>query len=208
MAFPLWAGDGVASSGLLTDKEFFRLATCGAAPGDACQGPKVRWPKGRVTIGVAEPEPGYPPKLAKRVSKALDAAIAEVNGAGSALKLRRNDTLREPDILISLPTLSEGELTRDIPRMPDGESIGVGFMWLYWDDRQRVTEAALLISQNIETGDLTSVMLEEVFQCLGFLYDIENPAYEGVSILAQDSNSTTTISGQDRAILRMLYPVN
>jgi hypothetical protein len=71
-----------------------------------------------------------------------------------------------------------------------------------------VTEAALLISQNIETGDLTSVMLEEVFQCLGFLYDIENPAYEGVSILAQDSNSTTTISGQDRAILRMLYPVN
>ena len=49
-------------------------------------------------------------------------------------------------------------------------------------------------------------MLEELFQCLGFLYDIENRYYEGRSILSQDSNDTTTLAGQDRMILRRLYP--
>ena len=37
------ADDGVASEGKLSDKDFFRLATCGATPGGACLGPVVRW---------------------------------------------------------------------------------------------------------------------------------------------------------------------
>lgn len=205
-AQPLWASDGVQSSGPLTDNDFFRLATCGAAPDSACQGPIVRWPKDQLTVGLARPEPGYPSKLASRVSKALDGAIAEINAAGSGLTLLRNDQLGAPDILISLPTLDEGDLTRDIPRIPDGKEIGVGFMWLYWDDNLNATDAAVLFSQDIAKEDLPSVVLEELFQCLGFLYDIENPAYEGVSILAQDSNSTTKLLGQDRQILRQLYP--
>jgi predicted RNA-binding protein Jag len=49
-------------------------------------------------------------------------------------------------------------------------------------------------------------MLEELFQTLGFIYDIENRYYEGRSILSQDSNATTTLIGQDRKALRRLYP--
>jgi hypothetical protein len=64
----------------------------------------------------------------------------------------------------------------------------------------------MLISQDISEDDLPSVALEELFQCLGFIYDIENRYYEGRSILSQDSNATTTLAGQDRMILHRLYP--
>ena len=205
-ALPLWASDGVQSDGKLSDRDFFRLATCGAPPGGDCQGPTVRWAKSKVTIAVAPPQRGYPPELAEKVSKALDRAIAQINGAGSGLRLVRRDGLENPDIIVSLPRLSEGDKTRNIPRMPNGEEIGVGFMWLWWDDQQTVTEASLLIAEDITDEDLPSVVLEELFQCLGFLYDIENPYYEGRSILSQDSNATTTIAGQDRKLLRQLYP--
>jgi hypothetical protein len=79
-------------------------------------------------------------------------------------------------------------------------------MWLWWNERGEVTEASVLIAEDISLEDLQSVMLEELFQCLGFLYDIENPYYEGRSILSQDSNATTTLTGQDRMALRRLYP--
>jgi hypothetical protein len=45
-------------------------------------------------------------------------------------------------------------------------------------------------------------------QSLGFLYDIEGQAYDGVSILSQTSNATTTIAGQDAALLRLHYPTD
>jgi hypothetical protein len=77
---------------------------------------------------------------------------------------------------------------------------------MWWNDRAEITEASMLISEDIAPQDVASVVLEELFQCLGFLYDIENPYYEGRSILSQNSNATTTISGQDRMILRRLYP--
>jgi hypothetical protein len=49
-------------------------------------------------------------------------------------------------------------------------------------------------------------VLEEISQSLGFLFDIENPDYENVSIYAQDSNTVLAISGQDAAVMRLYYP--
>lgn len=205
-ALPLAASDGIPSSGKLSDRDFFRLATCGARPGEACDGPKVRWAKQVVTIGLAPAHRRYPAALAQDVSRELDRAIAQINGAGANLKLKRDDSNQNPDIIVSLPALSEGEKTRNVPRIPNGEPIGVGFMWLWWDENERITQASMLISEDITAEDLPSVVLEELFQCLGFLYDIENPYYDGRSILSQDSNDTTTIKGQDRKALRSLYP--
>ena len=70
----------------------------------------------------------------------------------------------------------------------------------------RDAEASVLIAEDIAIEDIRSVMLEELFQTLGFIYDIENRYYEGRSILSQDSNATTTLIGQDRKALRRLYP--
>ncbi|MFZ9200233.1 MAG: hypothetical protein ACO22Z_12905, partial [Paracoccaceae bacterium] len=190
------AGDGIATEGKLSDKDFFRLATCGASPGGECLGPVVRWTDTDLTVALAPAHRRYPPELAQAVSEALDRAIAQINRAGSAIRLTRDDTLRSPDIIVSRPPLSEGQRTRNIPRMPNGHEIGVGFMWLWWNDRGEITEASVLIAKDITPEDLPSVMLEELFQCLGFLYDIENPYYEGRSILSQDSNATTRLAGQ------------
>ncbi len=203
---PAVASDGVATAGKLSNADFFRLVTCGAAPGAECRGPVVKWPNRNVTVGLAPAHRRYPPDMAAAVSAELDRAIAQINGAGANLRLKRDDSLENPDIIVSLPPLSEGMRSRNIPRIPDGQKIGVGFMWLWWDDNAAITEASMLIARDITEEDLPSVVLEELFQCLGFLYDIENPAYVGVSILSQDSNMTTTISGQDRMALRRLYP--
>jgi hypothetical protein len=200
------AGDGIVTEGKLSNKEFFRLVTCGATPGGECIGPVVRWPQPELTVALAPAHRRYPPELAEAVSDALDHAIAQINRAGAAIRITRDDRLRDPDIVVARPALSQGERTRKIPRMPNGHVIGVGFMWLWWNERGEVTEASVLIAEDISLEDLQSVMLEELFQCLGFLYDIENPYYEGRSILSQDSNATTTLTGQDRMALRRLYP--
>lgn len=205
-ALPAFASDGVATEGRLSDKDFYRLATCGATPGGDCAGPVVKWAKPVITLALARAHRRYPPSLARRVSQELDRAIAEINSAGAGLRITRDDSLSEPDIIVSLPAISEGEVTRNIPRIPNGQQIGVGFMWLWWNEWAEITEASMLISEDITEQDLPSVVLEELFQCLGFLYDIENRYYEGRSILSQDSNDTTTIAGQDRMILRKLYP--
>ena len=206
IALPGLASDGVATEGKLSDKDFFRLATCGATPGGDCDGPVVRWPQQQISLALAPAHRNYPPRLAARVSRELDRAIAEINGAGAGIRILRDDKLREANIIVSMPALSEGEKTRNIPRIPNGQEIGVGFMWLWWNERAEITGASMLISEDIQPRDVRSVVLEELFQCLGFLYDIENRYYEGRSILSQDSNETTTIAGQDRKLLRQLYP--
>lgn len=206
LALPVAASDGIVTEGRLSDKDFYRLATCGATPGGDCDGPVVRWTKTQLTLALAAPHRRYPPDLAARVSAEVDRAIATINRSGAGIRIRRDDSLSEPDIIVSRPALSEGEATRNIPRMPNGQAIGVGFMWLWWNQRAEITEASMLISEDITEADLPSVVLEELFQCLGFLYDIENRYYEGRSILSQDSNETTTIIGQDRMVLRKHYP--
>lgn len=206
MALPGHASDGVATEGKLSDKDFFRLATCGATPGGDCDGPVVRWPTRRISLALAPAHRNFPPQLAARVSRAVDRAIAEINGAGAGIRILRDDTLAEPNIIVSLPALSEGEKTRNIPRIPNGQEIGVGFMWLWWNENAEITQASMLIAEDITEEDLPSVVLEELFQCLGFLYDIENRYYNSRSILSQDSNETTKITGQDRMALRKLYP--
>jgi hypothetical protein len=206
LALPGQASDGVATEGKLSDKDFFRLATCGATPGGDCDGPVVRWAQTQITLALAAPSRHYPSTLAASASVALDRAINEINGAGGGIRITRDDRLIEPDIIVSLPELSDGEPTRGIPRIPNGQPIGVGFMWLWWDENAEITSASMLISEDIRETDLPSVVLEELYQCLGFLYDIENRYYEGRSILSQDSNDTTEIIGQDRMALRTLYP--
>lgn len=207
VALPALAQDAITWQGRLQDADFYRMATCGAVPGGECLIPMVRWGKPDVTVALLRPERGYPADKAAQIDQDLDHAIAAINDIGSGLHLTRADRLRRnADIVVTPTLLNEGDKTRRIPRMPDGQEIGVGFMWLWWDDRNLITEASILITSDITPHDLHSVMLEELFQCLGFLYDLENPYYQSRSILAQDSNETTRIAGQDRMALLRHYP--
>ncbi len=197
--------DGIASVGVLSDDELYRSMTCGAAPGAACTGPIVRWGKSELTVAFVDETTGMPGKTAL-IRTSLDLAIETLNQAGANLHLTLADDTRPADITLHHLDMAEGDVTQNTPGFPDGLTIGTGHMWLSWDDALHIQAASILITSQIEAEQARSVVLEELTQSLGFLFDIENPYYEGVSILSQDSNETISIAGQDRAMLRMHYP--
>jgi hypothetical protein len=197
--------DGVLAASLLPDGDFFRLATCGAPPGGDCQDATFRW--GRATLTVAL-MPGATPseaRTAARISPELDRAINRINRVGSGLTLRRTDGA-DADIRVLPTDLPEGTALSDVPDFSAPGIMGVGYVSLWANDADEITNATILFSTEISDDDLPSVVLEELFQSLGPRFDIEGPAYEGVSILSQTSNATVDIVGQDAALLRWLYP--
>lgn len=197
--------DAVVTSGPLTDTAFYRLATCGASPGGKCLGPALRWNKSRLTLRLAKGNDPIPPGFTARLMPAIRNAIDEVNGVGAGVRLAFTNA-SAADITIRPTNLTEGMVMTDSPGFSGPGIMGVGYMTVWSDKTNTILDAVILISTSITETDLTSVMLEEVTQSLGFLYDIENPTYEGVSILSQTSNETTRLTGQDATILRMHYP--
>ena len=208
LSVPAAASDGVASEGRLSNDELYRLTACGAPPGGPCQGPLVRWDQPTVTVSMPPADDGMDPGLADQIDTALDQAIATLNKAHAGIRLRRSAPSMPSDIVVYRIGLKEGDRTSGIPGMTDGLEIGVGYMQINWDDALRITDGTIVIAADIAPQDVRSVVLEELTQSLGFLYDIENTYYEGVSIFSQDSNETISITGQDRAVLRLHYPEN
>lgn len=205
---PAFASDGVISVGKLSNDALYRLIACGAVPEGECQGPFVRWNQPVVTVALPPADRAMDPAIADQIDTALDQAIAALNAARFGITLQRGISRQPPDIIVHRIGLKEGDRTKGIAGMTDGLEIGVGYMQINWDDALRITDGAIVIAADIAPEDVRSVMLEELAQSLGFLYDIENPYYEGVSIFSQDSNETISITGQDRAILRMHYLAN
>lgn len=197
--------DGVAAEGVLSDLDFFRLVTCGAPPGGSCKGPVRRWAKPALRLTIRHGAGPAPIGLTARLQAAIDPALDQINGAGAAIRVERTPG-PFADITVIPTELTEGTVMTEVPGFSGPGVMGVGYMTLWSDEADRITSAVILISTAISDEDLPSVMLEEITQALGPLYDIENPAYDGVSILSQDSNLTTTITGQDAALLRWLYP--
>lgn len=199
--------DGVAATGILSDADLYRLATCGAAPGGACRGPSLRWAKTDLSLRIARATGPGPRGFADRMRSAAVLAVAQINRAGAGITVHMTDAATA-DITI-LPThLGPGAVLTEVPGMSGAGIMGVGYMTVWSDETDTITEAAILISTSIAEGEVRSVMLEEITQSLGFLYDIDGPAYEGVSILSQTSNATVTLEGQDVALLRLHYPPN
>jgi hypothetical protein len=206
-AAPALASDGVESAGPLSDADLLRLLTCGAVPGGPCQSDPVIWPDpGNLTIGFGPVPAGYPAEKAAIISRALDAAILAVNGTGTSVHLRRVAADARPNIALRPTLFFENDRVTDEPGVEDGAQIGAGYVYVYWNASNAMTKGTILIAQDIWPGEIDSIVLEEVSQSLGFLYDIENPDYEGLSIFAQNSNSVTTLTGQDAAVLRLYYP--
>jgi Protein of unknown function (DUF2927) len=196
--------DGVIAAGPLSDEDLYRLATCGSPPGEACRDIPLRWKKDVLTLAIVEGGDPLPPGFSDRLTAAAAHAVEEINAAGAGIGIR--PIVEGPaDITIRPTAIPEGTVLAETPGFSGSGIMGVGFATV-WSQDDTITEAVILISTGITTSDLTSVMLEELTQTLGFPYDIEGPAYEGVSILSQTSNATTTIAGQDAALLRLHYP--
>ncbi|TGD65127.1 hypothetical protein EYC08_08570 [Tabrizicola sp. WMC-M-20] len=199
------AFDGVPVDGLLPDADFFRTATCGAEPGQDCQHPPVTWAKRNLTLAVIPSDAESGLLFRMLLSASVDYAIAQINGAGSGLTITRIAG-PEADIRLSLTDATDGSQVVDVPGVSGAGVMGVGYATLWWTPEHKITEASILISTAITPGEIVSVVLEEIFQTTGPLFDIDSTAYEGVSILSQTSNATVTIAGQDARLLRHLYP--
>ncbi len=199
--------DGVGVAGLLSDADFYRLATCGAPPGGACEAPALRWQKRRLTVAIVMDDTPVEPGFEDRLTVALADAVAEVNGVGAGISLRVTNA-PSADIVVRPTDLPEGTVLTESPGFSGAGIMGVGYMTVWSNADNDILEAVILISTSITDDDLPSVMLEEVTQSLGFLYDIEGAAYEGVSILSQTSNATVRLTGQDATLLHLHYPPN
>jgi len=197
--------DGVAVDTLLPDADFFRLATCGAPPGGDCAGPMVRWPGRLVTVSLRPSAPPVPTEFTRDLSQALDHAIARINAVDMGLRLHRVET-SGADIRVTPTDRAEGSVLPDILFDTAAGVMGVGYMSYWWDAGLHLMSASILISITIKPAELRSVVLEELYQSLGPGFDVDGAAYEGVSILSQSANTTTTITGQDAALLQWLYP--
>lgn len=200
--------DGILAETLLSDRDFFRLATCGAPPGGDCAGPTLRWRRSVITLAFLPDAVETPDGFAAHLDETLDHAIREINRSGAGLRIRRDDARgRAADIRVMPSLRLNGDIMTDEPGISAAGIMGVGYMTFWWNGRNEITEATILISTAILPEDMESVVLEEVFQTLGPRFDIDGAAYEGVSILSQTSNATTRITGQDARLLRWLYPL-
>jgi hypothetical protein len=203
-----FAGDAVVSFGPLSDRDFFRSATCGAPPKGDCVAPVYRWKKRTLKMHLVAFPDGFQPQIAMLIPIALDNAIEQINGAGAGIQLALTFDPKAADITIHPTMTAENSPVSGIPGIPDGSEIGAGFVVLKTKARNEIKGATIVLSNSLLPYDVRSIVLEEVFQALGFIFDIENRFYNARSVLSQAKNVTTTIKGQDALILHLLYPRN
>lgn len=196
----------VTEDGPLSDKDFYALVACGAPPGGTCDMPFVRWPDAPLRVAFAPIPDGYPKILAAEVDRSLTTAIAEINDALPQLQLRRAPIGSAAEIEVFLLPIQQGELMIGTGRRElDATPIGAAHVQVWWNGRRELTEAVIVVAQDIQPRELRSIMLEELTQSLGFLTDIRNPHYETRSIFSEDSNSVVQLGNQDRMALRLHY---
>jgi hypothetical protein len=217
LALAVWAPavlaegwDFLTTEGKLSTEDFYRLVSCRAMPGGPCEGEIVRWSyamAANLRVGFAPVPPDYPRPMARVMESALEQVIAEINAAGSAVRLVRGEKKERLQIVIHLTPVSEGEPIRGTGvDGVDGEVLGAALVTVWWDAHNRLTEAVIVMAEDIPERDVVPVMLEEVVQGLGLLTDIRNPHYLGRSVFSEDSNSARVLAPQDRLALQMHYP--
>ena len=209
-----WPGPGapraqefIAVPNLISDEAFYRLVACGAPPGLDCNKPFIYWPEDRrlaLRIGIADTAESWADYRYDLVDAAIDAAIAEINGAGAHLFMERvyEGEMDIPLYLVDAPLggVIDGTGVAEL----DGADIAIGRVAIRARGDQ-IIAATIAISQDIRRREIASVVLEELVQALGLVTDIASPAYER-SIFAENGNSMTWLRGQDAAALRRHYP--
>lgn len=203
--------DWVQNNGPLEDDDFYRLAACGAPVGGDCDMPFVRWPDADsvdLTVSIQKIDRSYPRLQRDIIDKALDAAIAEINGIDAKVTFRRVEDFSDAHVTIWLRGFSEGDVITNtgFPVLDGKRMIGVSHVQIWWNASHELTRGAIIVTNDIATNDIESVLLEQLLQSLGFLYDIRNPWYETRSIISEDSNQLTRLGTQDVMILRRHYP--
>ena len=206
-AAPVGAAEVVEVPGTLSDDDFYRVVSCGAAPGGACTKPVLHWRLDRpVRVSIAEMDRAYLGKRQARGRAALIRAVQEINAAGANIRLVLVDPGAPADIKVyfhatdgSVPITGTGN-----PDL-DGAHVKGAQVRLWGSSEEGISRGAIVFSTRLNLRAYESVMLEELTQALGLMTDIKSPAYDGVSIFAEDSNASKVLGQQDLMALRRHY---
>ncbi|MEM6340959.1 MAG: hypothetical protein AAF729_07405 [Pseudomonadota bacterium] len=173
-----------------------------------CQKAHKRWDADTaksLTVGLRQVQAGYPPLLDELVLIGLLEAIEEINRVTSNVQLSWVLDGSEPDIDIYLVVPQEGWTIRGTgTRMLDGAKIANAIVVSNRRHGQ-ITEAAIAFSHRLDVSDVNSIALEELFQALGFIYDIDNPAYLTRSIVYEKDSFLERLGEQDIRALKTKY---
>lgn len=206
------AKDYVDLPGRVTDESFHAAVSCGASLGGSCQRAPVYWPaqtRRDLTVSVQGRDPGFSATKARQVVRALNSAVAQINGAGADLRLRMVTPGTPAKIQVFLRDIAPGErITGTGVAGLDGVRIQIGRFHLRWTSARHITEGTIVLSSAIAPRDIPSVVLEELIQSMGLMWDIRSAGYRNASIFDEDSNSVTRLTTQDRSALRLHYPAD
>lgn len=207
-ALPAQATEYVTTSGVLGDDDFYRVVACGAAPGGDCSKPFIRWDTtSPLRVAFARIDRAYLGGRQKRARAAVIRALQYLNDAGAGLRLVLTETPEQADIRIYLlDTDGSAPVGGTGLDTIDGATIRGATVRVWWTNRREITRAVIAFSTNLSIRQYESAMLEEITQALGFMTDIRNPAYDGVSVFSEDSNAAKTLGPQDIMALRRHYP--
>jgi hypothetical protein len=101
---------------------------------------------GNLTLAFGPVPDGYDADKANKISAAVDVAIASINAAGSAVSIQRVDSDDSPNITLRPTLFYENDAIYGEPGVADGERIGAGYVYVYSDDNDDMTEGTILIA--------------------------------------------------------------
>lgn len=206
-ALPSRAGDVVAVPGTLSDDDFYRAVSCGAAPGGDCTKPVLHWRLERaVRVSIALIDRAHLGKRQARGRAALIRAVQAINDAGAGLRLVLVDPGAPADIKVYFHR-TDGSTPISDPANPDldGAQVKGAQVRLWGEPETGIARGAIIVSSRLALRDYEAVMLEELTQAMGLMTDIKSPAYDGLSVFAEDSNAAKLLGPQDIMALRRHY---
>ena len=210
-----FARDHTFSNGKLTDAQFYKSVTCKAKVDGPCQESPARWPvfiSNNLTVGLAQVQKGTSREQERIVRQALEDSVALINASGANVKLRYVTGLRASRTWVKVHIVQ--------PQGPKHLITGVSLKGinglraqnartkLYVNAKHQIARVGVTISNTVKDPlQLRAIVLEELVQTLGLMWDIENPYYNNISIFSQSGpDNLLQIEGQDKAALRRHYP--
>lgn len=210
-----FARDHTFSNGKLTNDQFYKAVTCKAKVDGPCQEKPARWPSflsNQLTVGLAQVQRGTSRQQEAVVRKALQDSVDMINASGANVKLRYVSGRKAHRTWIKVHIIK--------PHGPKNVIKGVSLKGMnglkaqnartkiYANKDHRIARAGITISNTLtDPVQLRAIVLEELVQSLGLMWDIENPYYNTRSIFSQSGpDNLIQIKGQDKAVLQRHYP--